>query len=281
MKQEAVSIFKPSKKLLELLKENDIEQDTIDWTSYSRDISMKDWLKNEYGIVLKDLKKLKGNAEAQEEKFKIEQLNKMKDEENKLINEWKKTDFHEIDIKSFIIPQHYIKMVCRNFSKGCVLIGEGGLGKSFMTTNTLIEEKKDFVYLNTHTSPLELYKFIYHNREAIIVFDDVKGLLDNEKSISILKACLWETDGKRIVTMNTMDRLMDNVPKVFEFKGGIIILANRLNETDEHLQALITRCNFYELKFSYKEKLKIMSEITKKPYKQTNETDRNKALDML
>ena len=74
---------------------------------------------------------------------------------------------------------------------------------------------------------------------------------------------------------------MDNVPKVFEFKGGIIILANRLNETDEHLQALITRCNFYELNFSYKEKLKIMSEIAKKPYKNTNSIDRGKALKIL
>lgn len=216
-----------------------------------------------------------------EEKFKIEQLNKIKEEEKKLIKEWKKSDFEEINIKSFDVPKHFLKMLCRGFCNSVVLVGEGGIGKSYLTINILKEEKQDFEYLNTHTSPLELYKWIYYNKDKVLIFDDVKGLLDNEKSVSILKACLWETDGKRMVTMNTTDRYLQDVPKIFEFKGKMIILANKLNLNDEHLNALITRTNYFELNFSYKEKLRIMSEIMKKPYKNTQLTDRQKALDLL
>ena len=224
-------------------------------------------------ILLKDEK-------AKEQAQKEIMQNQVKKQEKELINEWRKSDYQDIDIKSFDIPKHYIQMVCRGICNSCILIGSGGTGKTFMTINILKKEKCNFVYQNTYTTSLELYKYLYDNKDKVIILDDVEGL-DNPKSLAILKSALWETDGKRIITMNTADRVLQEIPKIFEFKGKIIMLSNRLNEKDEHTQALITRSNYYELNFSYKEKLRIMKEITKKEYKNTNLELREKALNLV
>ena len=46
--------YKPSDKLKKQLLEQGIEYDTIDWASYSDDVPIEDYLKNEYHIVLSD-----------------------------------------------------------------------------------------------------------------------------------------------------------------------------------------------------------------------------------
>jgi hypothetical protein len=223
------------------------------------------------------LKDVKEQAKAQQEQM----LNEIKKEERKLVEEWKKTDYEDINIRSFDTPKHFIQMVCRGICNSCVLVGGGGTGKTFLSTNTMKKEKVDFVYQNTYTTPLELYKYLYENRDKIIVLDDIDGLWNNEKCLAILKSALWETDGKRILTMNTSDKVLQNTPKIFEFKGRIIILSNKINKDDEHISALLSRSNYFELNFTYKEKLRIMKEITKKPYKKTEKTLRDKALDMI
>src|SRR3990167_5453903 len=94
------------------------------------------------------LKNTKDNGE----KFKIEEMNRIKEEESKLIQEWKKSDYEDIDIKSFDVPKHFLTMVCKGISKSCFLIGQGGTGKTYMAINILKKEKKDYVYQNTYRS---------------------------------------------------------------------------------------------------------------------------------
>ena len=223
------------------------------------------------------LKDVKEKAQAQKDL----ELSNIRKEEKELIESWKKSDFEDIDIKSFDVPKHFIKMVCKGISYGCVLEGEGGLGKTYSAINIIKSEKIDFEYQNTHSSPLELYKWLYWNKEKICILDDLAGIWNNPNTLAILKAVLWDTDGKRIATMNTSDRYLDGVPRAFEFKGGIILLSNKINQKDEHISALLSRCLYYELNFTYKEKLRIMKEITKKPYKKTTSELREKALNLL
>jgi len=209
------------------------------------------------------------------------ELSQIRKEEKELIENWKKSDYEDINIRSFDTPKHFLKMVCRGLSNSCILVGSGGFGKTYMSINVIKEEKADFEYQNTYTTPLELYKLIFENRNKIIIFDDVEGLLTNLKCLAILKASLWETDGKRMVTMNTSDKVLQGIPRIFEFKGKIIILSNHINLVDEHISALVSRTNYFELKFSYKEKLRIMKQITKKSYKKTDIKLRQKALELL
>ena len=114
----------------------------------------------EYKEKLK-LKDAKEKAQAQKEV----ELSNIRKEEKELIESWKKSDFESIDIKSFDIPKHFIKMVCKGISYGVVLEGEGGLGKTYSAVNIIKSEKINFEYQNTHSSPLELYKWLYWNKE--------------------------------------------------------------------------------------------------------------------
>ena len=234
----------------------------------------------EYKEKLK-LKDAKEKAIAQKEI----QLSEIKKEEKKLIEDWKKTDYKDIDIKSFDIVKNYIQLICRNNShygiNGILITGETGLGKSYCVINTLKQEKVDFCYLNTWTTALELYKYLFNNNSKIIVFDDVVQLLDNPKNIGILQSALWEVNGKRIITNNTTDKVLEGCPKIFEFTGKIIIISNELKETNEHIKSVKERCLPLELNFTFNEKLKIMKEISKKPYKDTTQQLRDNALNML
>jgi len=208
------------------------------------------------------------------------QLSQIKKDEQKLVEEWKNSSYEDIDIKSFDVPKHFISMVCKGLSNSCVLVGGGGSGKTYMTINVMKKEKANFVYQNTYTTPLELYKYMYDNKDKIIVLDDIDGLWNNDKCLAILKAALWETDGKRLITMNTSDKVLQSVPKLFEFKGKVIILSNKLDK-NEHISALLSRSNYYELNFTHNEKLRIMKEIVKKPYKKTKIELRQKAFEMI
>ena len=208
------------------------------------------------------------------------EMNEARKEEKELIENWKKSDYEEISIKSFDVPQHLIRMVCRKNANGCVLTGFGGSGKTFCAINTIKAEKIEFEYQNSYATPLELFKWLYLNKDKICVLDDCEGIFNNPKSLAILKAVLWDTDGRRIVTMLTTDRYLEGTPKTFEFKGGVVILSNKIKE-NEHISALLSRTMYYELNFTYKEKLKVMQEISKKAYKNTTQKDRDLALTML
>ena len=118
-----------------------------------------------------------------------------------------------------------------------------------MAINTIKKEKRDFVYLNTYTTPLALYKYLYDNKDKLIVLDDVMGLFNNEKTLALLKSALWEVDGKRLITMNTTSRLLEGYPLIFEFKGQVIFLSNRIKE-NEHITALLSRTEKYIIDFT-------------------------------
>ena len=281
---------------------------------YDRDISVAENItqfEDKFEVLVADDEKLReqvANVKGQIAKSKHETEQKLKEQEREIIDRWKKSDYQKIYIKSFDVPKAMIKRVCDPSAllKGVTLVGETSLGKTILAINTIKEESKaDICELeNTYTSPLELYKLLYRYQSEyekkqkveggfkvfgkiiakpffIVVFDDVEGLLTDRKSNAVLKSALWETNGQRIIKMNTIDRVLGDVPKAFEFTGHIIILANRLNLNDVNINAVKERTHYFELKFKYSEKLKVMSEIVKTEYPSTTLELRQKALDIL
>jgi len=220
-------------------------------------------------------------AKAQEEKQKFEEQQRIREEEAKLLEEWSKTEAEPIRVRSFEIPQDFIRMCCKKISNGCFLVGEGGIGKSFMAINTIKEENIEFVYMNTSISPLALYKFLYKNKTKLVVLDDVQGIFGEEKAIAILKSALWEVNGKRLICWETTSSKLDDVPELFEFTGQIVILANKLNTKNENLSALASRVNYQSIEFTYHEKVQIMKSIIKKPYKGITEVQRKEVLNAI
>jgi hypothetical protein len=167
----------------------------------------------------------------------------------------------------FFVPKMYLKnIITSNGSEGLysfIWKGEPGIGKSHMTMQTLEEmgmrNKKEYAVLSGYTTPLELYTFLYHNREKIVVLDDIPNVFDNETSYHILLSALWTVTGGRMIYYLTSSPAL-KVPSSFEFKGKIIFLTNRMPIDSVSLRS---RCLFYEMNLAFWQKLEIMEEIAK------------------
>ena len=107
------------------------------------------------------------------------------------------------------------------------------------------------------------------------------NVMNDEKIINILKGALRENNGKRIVEMHTIERILQETPKRFNFTGHIIIIANKINLKSENVLAIKDRTHYEELDFSYKEMLKIMSNIIKTDFPNTTFDLRKKALELI
>lgn len=157
-----------------------------------------------------------------------------------------------------------IKSTVSGDNNSLFIIGDGGMGKTEVTLKTLDESNHPYAHFRTFSTPLELYSYLYLNKDKLVVMDDMEGILDNKKSISILKSCLWGYKGKREVQyLSSTDKLF--VPPHFEFTGKTIILLNEFPKNN-HVKSLITRSVFYEIKFSFEQKIKMMEEISEQEY---------------
>jgi hypothetical protein len=168
------------------------------------------------------------------------------------------------EIKKLSHAKHLIQMVIYGELKSIILISEGGLGKSYLTIKTVEERLKpdEYVYWTGHISPFELYKLLYENPNKIFIFDDVETLLENDDCVSILKAALWEVNGKRKVCYRTKPDLQGNYEESFEFKGGLILLCNKIpRRQDPVMKALESRTAYHEIILTYDKKIEIMNKI--------------------
>lgn len=211
------------------------------------------------------------------DKYKKECENKFEEEINKLLEKADTTELEE----QYFKPRSYIKMVLKNHLKGLILFGEGGLGKSYLTLKTLkennLEVYRDFAYLKGYITKLELYHFLFENKNKLIVLDDI-NILDNEDNLNLLKGCL--DDNNRWVSYSTTsDKL--KCPNRFLFEGNIILLLNCKPSSNPSLRAVETRVFNYEVNFNYKTKIKLLFELAKKDYKTLSKIERVKIADFI
>jgi len=176
--------------------------------------------------------------------------------------------------QKFFVLREYIKMVCNGNVNGLIVEGFAGLGKSFNILKTLKESDKEFVYCSGFSTKLELFNFLYENRNKIIFFDDIKSILKDSESLEILKSALYSPTGTRIIKyMSSTNRGLKS-PNSFIFKSGIIIALNNFNKANEDLKAVVDRVLYFNVHFSYKEKLQILADLIKEDYKDLSYDDR-------
>jgi hypothetical protein len=184
------------------------------------------------------------------------------------IKEWKeeKTKFHFV--QEFTTAQELLKCLysTKNYD-GFLMIGEGGLGKTILTINSVKENfnPEEWEYSNGYTTPLALYEFLYLNRnKKVIIIDDVEGIFNNKLSLSILKGVLWESEGKRICQYSSKSEKA-KMPEKFVMKAKIIILCNNIpRENDISTRATLTRVIIYKMNLTFQQKIKICKEFVAK-----------------
>jgi len=228
--------------------------------------------KGKRGRVTEEEKK-KREIELQRIKQEIEKSN---EEFNESINEIIKNSNPNID-NYFKNATHYIKMVADGINNSLILKSNGGLGKTYVLLKTLnemgLKNGKDYVYVNSYSTPLSFYEFLYHNKDKLIILDDFEGVLNNNIGVSILKSALWSATTERTVHyLTTSDKL--TVPNQFTFKGRIIFCLNNGLGNEPESKALQSRALFYEINFSYQDTMKVIYGIAKQPYKDLTDEER-------
>jgi hypothetical protein len=218
-----------------------------------------------------DLKQKGNSVKAEKEKIakiELEQLKVEAENSNKefekSINAIKFATTNELDSYYKIMTKLVETLIKAKKISGLVCLGGSGLGKSFNTIKALSDLKlkkgEDYEILSSWVTPMELYKFLYENRakDKITILDDVSGIFANKINIGIILSALWG-EGKRIVHYHSSSGKLE-VPTSFIYEGKMVWCVNSL---PKELESVKSRCFFYELKFTYAEKIKLLYEIAK------------------
>ncbi len=145
------------------------------------------------------------------------------------------------------IPPYYTALdkSIRSLNSGGIKLllvgGRGGTGKSHQIKNILGNVKADYVRVNGDLSPAYLYRYLYENMFKIVWFCDVQRLLEDKRSLELLKSAT-ELEEPRIVSNHNYNHTNDDLPKSFEFRGRIILDYNSIPSKNlNDYKALLTR----------------------------------------
>lgn len=204
---------------------------------------------------------------------KILKLKEVAKKEDEVFEKWKDSADWKNVSKNPVYKDmlHYLDMVSRGLSMGCIIHSRGGTGKTYTALQKMKSSKVNYSYMSGFTTPAGFYVHAYENRDAdVLVLDDVFGLFEDKKCVSYLKAMTWENGGKRIVfansTKNYKDKFGDEVPNAFEPTFRVIILTNQLNMKNPHVKAFMSRLNYIQLEIDNVEMKKIMEEVIQSNY---------------
>lgn len=142
--------------------------------------------------------------------------------------------------------RHHVRLVAQGMSYGLFVVGPGGLGKSHTISQTLAAEGISPVLLNSHTTPLALYRTFFFNRSsAVIWLDDCDSIYSNLQILGLLRSALWG-QGQRIVTYSS-SQLPDDLPAQFQFESRLILCGNVIPRRNPAFSAVLTRIDTYTL----------------------------------
>jgi hypothetical protein len=123
------------------------------------------------------------------------------------------------------------------------------------------ENEKQYAVVKGYSTAKGLFRTLYENRHRIVVFDDCDSVLENSTAVNLLKAALDSYD-RRIITWNSESfGGDDDLPRSFEFTGGVIFISNRpIYKID---QAIRSRAICVDLSMTASQKIERMGTIIK------------------
>lgn len=167
--------------------------------------------------------------------------------------------------------RNYVRMVTQGYSNLLMLDAKGGLGKTHNVLATLREERErdEWVHQKGFTTPIELYKTLWRarGRNTVLFLDDMSGVTSNTKAIDMLKAAT-DTEGSENRVEYRTSRDIDkphgdgSLPNTFTFRGSVILSFNDTPD-NHHFDALKDRGTYYNLTFTYDERIQLIKEVAK------------------
>jgi hypothetical protein len=176
----------------------------------------------------------------------------------------------------------FVNMVADRTSPSLLVTGEGGLGKTFTVNKALADaglqnvdnligfgsddtlsesqSRKIYKVVKGYSTAKGLYRTLFENRNRIVIFDDCDSVLKDPVALNLLKGALDSYD-KRVISWNAESFGEDDLPKSFEFKGGVIFISNfNILKVD---QAVRTRAICVDLSMNVDQKIERMGAIIK------------------
>ena len=178
----------------------------------------------------------------------------------------------------------FVCMVEDGTSPSLLVTGEGGLGKTFTVNEALknagremlnletmpvdeddeyvIDDSRFYTVIKGYSTAKGLYRALYENRGRIVVFDDCDTVLRDPVALNLLKGALDSYD-KRIISWNAEMNEKDELPRSFEFRGGVIFISNLpISKVD---QAIRSRAICIDLSMTTQQKIDRMETLIKAP----------------
>jgi Cdc6-like AAA superfamily ATPase len=181
----------------------------------------------------------------------------------------------------FGFVEKLVNMVSSGVQPSAVITGQGGLGKTYTVMKTLqnagiqdynevvaklpvgarVNMSKLYVTIKGYSTPKGLYRTLFENNNATIVFDDCDSILKDPVALNLLKGAL-DSYGKRIISWNAEGFGKDDeLPRSFEFKGRVIFISNM--DQDNIDQAIRSRSMMIDLSMTDDQKIDRMEHISK------------------
>lgn len=183
--------------------------------------------------------------------------------------------------KKFDILRKLTKMVVNKVTPSLIVVGEGGLGKTYTVTSTIKELGKsdeEFIFFKGYSTARGLYNTLYDNNGKTIIFDDCDSILKDKVAINILKAALDSYDTREISWMSSM-RKNDDYPSKFNFDGQIIFISNLSRSSIDN--AILSRSLVVDLSMTPDEKIERMRVISRSALSMYSEEEREDAINFL
>jgi hypothetical protein len=155
------------------------------------------------------------------------------------------------------------------YTSGGIVSGDPGIAKTHRVLSTLQKRGTKFELYNAHASSLSLFEILYLNKDDVVVFDDLESIMDDPRSIGILKAASFSATGLREVCWNSTTKILaeKGLPQRFVFSGKILIITNNeYKSRNASFQALISRLPIFRLNFTLdSRKILVRSIVLKQP----------------
>ena len=178
----------------------------------------------------------------------------------------------------FSFVEKLISMVASGVQPSAVITGQGGLGKTYTVTKTLVnagykdastladfqvgqvvQRSKLFVTIKGYSTAKGLFRTLFENNGSVIVFDDCDSVLKDPVALNLLKGAL-DSYGKRVISWNA-DMKDEDLPRSFDFTGKVVFISNKSqNDID---QAIRSRSMMIDLAMTLDQKIDRMDFISK------------------
>lgn len=211
------------------------------------------------------------------QEIKIEKIQEARRKEEEIDKKLKESPPGILKSNVFLEMDAYTDMVAKGITYGCIIEGRGGTGKTYRVIQRL--KDVDYAYTDSFTTPQAFYIWMYRNRhKEVLIIDDVAGFMNNDKVLAFLKGGLWEVNGQRIIHYMTTRPMQDEtgnfVPNAFILNARMVIITNKLNKKNPHLNAVLTRVNYCRVEMDHEELMGILKQVAEKDYPGLSKEDR-------